>query len=752
MPSSDAPPSTAPPPKAAAGLAGGGPYAVEAETHLLDRFAVLYRYRAITSAVFILTTLAVMLQGYTAIPLYQAQAQLLIEDERSTAMVGLSPDSSYVQDPEPYFQTQYKILKGRDLIRRVVKKLNLKDVPEFNGTAAPAKTPITAARDLATRTLIATGISKAPAPVEPPRPDEDADESAMVDTIAGRVQVDPVRGSRLVNVTFVAMDPKFAAVAVNTLAREYVDQNLAYKQQTTQNMLDWLQKEKRAQQDKVEANDRALAEYRDKQNALSLDDKQNIVLSRLNQLNDAATKAKTARVQRESVYQQVASLQPGASPDSLPVIAQNATIQGLRSQLSVLQRQKAQLAERYGEKHPEIQKVNAQLADAQRQIQQETQRALLTVKQEYDSARLEEQTLSRSLDAAKADATDLSHKSINYNIMEREAQSNRAVLQSLMQRENELSVAANSRANNVRVVDRAEVPKSPITPGGRRTWLMAIVIGAVLSIAVAFGLDYMNDTIKTPEDVARRLKLPFLGLVPAIRGDKHPLLTSSDVPHDFGESFRALRTALLGKYPEEGAKTMIVTSAQPLEGKTTTACNIAMALAYGGARVLIIDADMRRPGMHRTLRLNNDRGLSQVLVGQARVRDVIQRTVDPNLLAMTAGQTPPNPSELLSSERMKKLIANLAHGPFDWIVIDTPPVLAATDAVVITPLVSGVTFVIGAEMTRRRLAERALETIMQGHPRFAAAVLNKVDFARNKYYYSRYYGHQYKNYYAEASL
>jgi len=355
----------------------------------------------------------------------------------------------------------------------------------------------------------------------------------------------------------------------------------------------------------------------------------------LSKLNEAVTKAKTARVQRESVYQQVAALPPGASPDSLPVIAQNVTIQGLRSQLSILQRQKAQLSERYGEKHPEIQKVNAQIADAQRQIQQETERALLTVRQEYDSARLEEQTLSRSLDAAKADATDLNHKSINYNIMEREAQSNRAVLQSLMQRENELSVAANSRANNVRIVDRAEVPKSPITPGGRRTWLMALVMGFVLSVAVAFGLDYMNDTIKTPEDVARRLKLPFLGIVPAIRGDKHPLLTSSDVPHDFGESFRALRTAILSKYSEPGAKTMVVTSAQPLEGKTTTACNIAMALAYGGARVLIIDADMRRPGMHRTLRLNNDRGLSQVLVGQARVRDVIQRTVDPNLLAVT---------------------------------------------------------------------------------------------------------------------
>ena len=211
-----------------------------------------------------------------------------------------------------------------------------------------------------------------------------------------------------------------------------------------------------------------------------------------------------------------------------------------------------------------------------------------------------------------------------------------------------------------------------------------------------------------------------------------------------------MRTALISKYDPSGAKILVVTSAQPLEGKTTAAVNIAMALAYGGARVLLIDADMRRPGLHRPLRLTNERGLSQVLTGQARVRDVIQRTVDPNLLAITAGRTPPNPSELLASERMKTLLTNLAHGPFDWIVIDTPPVLAVTDAVILAPLVSGVVFVVGAEMTRRRLAERALETVLSTRPKQVSILLNKVDFARNKYYYSRYYGHQYKNYYAEA--
>jgi capsular exopolysaccharide synthesis family protein len=728
----------------------------DTDVHILDRIAVLYRYRRIAFAVFVLTSAAMMIQGYTSIQYYRAQGQLLIENERTTAVPGLAgPNAEFYEDPEPYFQTQYKILKGRDLTRRVVKRVKLSQVPEFNGTAKPPSTPLTLVADL--RTRLTSLISGRGASQEAPKVDETPDESALIGAFVSRVSVDPVRGSRLVLVSFDSADPTVAATATNGLMDEYVEQNLEVKLQSSQNMLDWLDKELANQQKKVEESERALSEYRDKQNALSLDDKQNIVLSRLNALNDAVTKAKMERMQKETQYGQIKPLMRGGtagpvSPDVLPIVVQSAQMQQLKGKLTELQQQKGQLSAKYGDKHPAILNVNAQLIDTQRQLDLETSKALQSIKNDYDTAVLNERTLAQNLEAAKADAQDLSRKSVGYNVMEREAKSNRQVYESLLQREKELRVSNNSRANNVRIVDRAEVPRTPLAPAGRRTWFMSFAIGLVVAIAVAFGLDYMNDTIKTPEDVTRRLKLPFLGLVPSVRGDKHPVLASSHVPHDFGEAFRSLRTSLISRFPDTGTKTLIVTSAQPLEGKTTTACNIAMALAYGGSRVLLVDADMRRPGLHRPLRLTNERGLSQVLIGQARVRDVIQRTVDPNLLAITAGRTPPNPSELLASERMKTLISNLSHGPFDWIVIDTPPVLAVTDAVILAPLVSGVTFVVGAEMTRRRLAERALETIMSAPPKSAAVVLNKVDFARNKYYYSRYYGHQYKNYYAEAAV
>jgi len=727
---------------------GGRTDETDSDIHLLDRLAVVYRYRTVAASVFVLTTLAVVLQGYSAAPMYRANARILIEDERSTAIPGLNNDNQFYEDPEPYYQTQYKILQGRDLARKVVAQLHLEKVPEFNGTAPQRGTSLSLLRQVEGWVR---GLAGSPEPVvvEAPQVDESADESALVDGFLSRVGVEPVRGSRLVDVTFVSMDPKFAATAANALAAAYVEQNLAIKLETSQNMLAWLGQELATQQKKVQQAETALADYRDKQNALSLDDKQNIVLARLNKLNDDVVLAKTKRARTEVLYGQIRSL-TGSEIGEAPAIAQNPQVAAAKSRVQEAQSERVRLSERYGEKHPELMKANAAVQEAQRQYELEVGRAAQAIKNDHETAILEERTFTQNLNAAKADAQDLSKKSVDYNVMEREATSHRQVYEALLQGENELRVSSNSRANNVRLVDKAEVPKGPSGDGSRRSWPMAIALALTLAIAVPFMLDYINDTVKTPEDVSKVLKQPFLGLIPSVRGDKHLLLASSHVPHDFGESFRSLRTSLMSKYESAGTKLIVFTSAQPLEGKTTTAVNLAMALAYGGSRVLVVDADMRRPGLHGPLRLTNDRGLSQILTGQARVRDVVQRTVDPNLLAITAGRTPPNPSELLTSERMKALLTNLQHGPFDWIIIDTPPVLAVTDAVVLAPLVSGVTFVVGAEMTRRRLADRALDTIVAAHPKQIGVILNKVDFSRNRYYYSRYYGHQYKNYYAQA--
>jgi len=720
------------------------------EPHLFDRLAVLYKYRWASITLFVLVIGWVMVDSYTQVPMYRASTQVLIEDPGSDLATPTEISRSVnVTDPEVYMQTQLRIMHGRELAQRVAAKLDMRRVPEFNGLG-PKPTPL--AQSISTIKYYAAWpyrlvtTAQAP-PVTPPDLSDAMSDGDYADAILGRLEVEEIRGSQLVDMSFNSADPEFAARAVNQFAEEYVSENLVLKVQSLEKSAEWLTGEVERQAKLVRDGELALAQYREKQDAGALNSGQNIVVARLTGLNEALTKARTDRIQRESVWKQVQA--SGMNVDSMSLIINNSAVQNLRAQLNQLQSDRIRISERYGEKHPESIKVTNAIQSAERQLDFEIKKAAQNARADYDAAVAQERSIQESLNEAKGAASALSRKGVDYSALEREVESNRAIYNQLLTREKELRVIANSRTNNVRVVDRAEVPGDPYTPNHRRDWLLALSMGLALGLALAFGIDYLDDTVKTPQDITRRLKLKFLGLVPIVAGERHPLI-SGPVPHDFGEAYRSIRTSLTTMLPQGGSRVVAVASSQPLEGKTTTAVNISMALAVGGARVLLIDADMRRPSVHKALRMANDRGLSQLLAGQARMREVVQRTHDPNLLCITAGRTPANPSELLASDRMRALLSGLENGPFDWIIIDTPPVLAVTDALILAPFVAAVTFVIGAEMTRWRLAERAVESLLSANPRQVLAVLNKVNFGRNKYYYSRYYGHQYKNYYAES--
>ena len=737
---------------------GGSPkglFPVDSDTHLLDRLNAIYKYRYVVITVFLLVMVGVVVRTFTTTPMYRATTSVLIEDERGASVAGFNAASGaeYSQDPEPYFQTQLRILQGRELAGRVVERLHLENEPEFNGQG-PQRTGLAsvlhtmkaqALDSLRRLTHTATSSEQAIASAKP-------EKDSLINAFLGAISLDPVHGSRLVNVSITSSNPPFAAKAADTLVEEYVKQNFQLRTETTQKSLDFLTGEIVKQQQKVEESERAMADYRENNNALSLEDRQNTVVASLNQLNDQYTRAKTERIQKESQYKQVEGLPPNSTLilDSIPAVAQSPNVVNLRSRLSDLRREKAALGERYGEKNPlVIANANA-LDDATKQYQAALTAAVGSIKNDYEASLGQERRLAAELEASKGAAMDLNRKGVNYTVLQREAQSNRTIYEALLQRQKELQVVSNSGGNNVRLMDRAVAPGSPFTPDIRRNLMLGSLAGLLLALGLVLTIDYLDDTVKTPEDITRRLKLPFLGLVPAVKGNTHPLL-SQEVPHEFGEAFRALRTSLVFSSGSEGTRVIALTSAQPLEGKTTTACNMAIALAYGGSRVLLIDADMRRPSVSRTLGIDNTIGLSHLLTGQATARQAIRRTSVQNLWVMTAGLTPPNPSELLSSERMKTLIANVQNGPFDWVLIDTPPVLAVTDAVIIAPWVAGVVFVIGSEMTQRRLAERAVETLQTSRPHILGAVLNRVDIVRNKYYYSRYYGYKYKNYYVRSN-
>ena len=725
------------------------------QVHLLDRLTAVFRHRRLAGAAFVIVVSVMMLQTYSKIPLYRASARVEIQDERSTAVGNLnSNDPMYFQDPEPYYNTQHSILRSRGLAKRVVQRLQLQNHPLFNGSAPQSRGPLSAVREArraigtSVRNVISRGTPEVPA--EKPAPDESAVESSLISQFLGGVEVIPEKSTRLVEIAYVSPSPEFAALAATTLAEEYAQQNLDVRLETINKNLVWLTDEVAKQETKVTEAEAAMSRYREQQNALSLEDRQNIVVSRLNTLNDTATRARTTRLQKEASYNQVKSVDPKSdAADAYPVISTNQGVMEAKSRLNDLNADKARLSARYLAGHPDLIKVEGQIESARAALVAQRTRVIESAKNEYEAAVIEERSYAGQLESQKGAAMDLDRKSGGYLVLQRQAETNRLVYQSLLQQQKELRVVSNSRTNNVHVLDRAEPPGGPFSPNARRDWFTALMAGLLVALGLAFGIEYLDDTVKTPDDVTDRLRLPLLGLVPSVRGKRVPLLSEA-VPHDFGEAFRSLRTSLVFTSGSEGPRVVAVTSSQPLEGKTTTACNLGMVLALGGSRVLLVDADLRRPGLHTVIGAQNEIGLSHLLVGQARVRDAVQKTSEPNLFVISAGRIPPNPSELLSSERMRALLSNLRTGPFDWVIIDTPPVLAVTDAVIVSRAVSGVVFVIGSEMTRRVHAERAIETLTGGKPASIGAVLNRVDFDRNRYYYSRYYGYHYQNYYGTS--
>jgi capsular exopolysaccharide synthesis family protein len=743
------------PPAPAAPVGGPGGPGGDGEIHLLDRLSVIYRYRKVAFTVVVVVFTAGFVQAMATTPEFRATASVQVQDEQNAA--GLQSAETEFRTVDTLMATESQFVMSRELLRIAAAPLNLKNNPEFNGQepgpSGLGEVMLSLARKATApvRRLIGADPTPLPITTDDASPEAAATaEDVLVDLFSSRVEVGTDNETRTMHISVVSTNPVFAAEAANRVAQTYVDENLKRKQgsnrEKQQQVADQLAEVEKSIQD----FDEQMVRARSEPNSLALANPESLAQqefeygARLSQAEQTAANSK----KRYDELRVIAHDNP--TIDAFPAMGNDSAVSSLKQQLNS---HKAELERRIratGEKHPSV--------VAQRDIVENTAAQLATarnlvvdrLRQQWENDDAVATGYRNALASLRSSRDAVASKTFAYGNLVVRRQAAEELRGSLLVTKVEIDTILSGIQNNVRLLNGAVPPARPFRPDTSRTLLMSLFLGFAIAGALAFGLDYLDDTIKTPEDITRKLRLPFLGLVPSVRSDKQPVL-SGPVPHDFGEAYRALRTSLVFTSGGESTRIITCTSAQPLEGKTTTACNLAMVLAFGGSRVLLIDADMRRPGVHKALKINNTVGLSHLLVGQARVREAIQRTSDPNFCVMTAGRTPPNPSELLSSERMKQLIANLKQGPFDWVVIDTPPVLAVTDAVILTPLVDGVTFVLGAEMTRRRLAERAVQMLMVSRPRVVGAVLNRVNFDRNKYYYSRYYGYQYKSYYGSGA-
>jgi capsular exopolysaccharide synthesis family protein len=712
------------------------------EVHLLDYVRVLYKRRWTAATACLLVLLGATVYAFTATPVYESRTRLLIESDDPN-IVAFKEVIDEAQAKSDYYQTQYNILQSRALARQTLDDLRLWSSPLLGATSEQGSTGV---RALVTRLM---PFGRDGGATGRPTADETAAQSRTVDRFLENLAISPVRNSRLVDVKFRLPDPAVAAAVANSVAQNYIKQNLEYKFTASKDASSWLGDRLTEQRAQVEESELALQRYREQNGAISLEDRQNIVVQKLGELNTAVTRAKMERLQKEAMFRQLSATGPDAATlDTFPAMLGNTFIQQQKTELAALQRQQAQLSDRLGDRHPEMVKVRSSIQKTQAELQAEIAKVVQAVGTEYRAALAQEESLTAALDQQKREALAMNRKAIEYTVLEREVDSGRQIYQSLMQRANETSVTGELKSSNIRVVDRAEVPHEPVAPRPLQSLVLALFGGVILACGVVFFFEYLDSRIKSPEEIEALLGLPAIGLIPSLGKHRHQAepLINNGVPPNFAEAFRALRTNVLFSAADEGCRAIVVTSTGPSEGKTVVASNLAIGFAHAGQRVLLVDGDLRRPRIHEVLSIEQEPGLSNVLVGNAKASDAVRRTDVPGLWVLAAGHVPPNAAELLGSRRFKELLASI-RGQFDWVVFDSPPVMAVTDPTILASLADSVVFVIGAEMTSYKIARRAIEQLERGRVVFAGGVLNRVEVQRHAYYYSQYYRREYAAYY-----
>jgi len=705
----------------------------ERDWHFQDILFVLYKRRWAALLTFLLVAAAGAGYTLTTTPIYEARAQLLLEQKPSiVTFQGVAGAST---DQKGYLETQHRILTSRSLARRVVEELALWNAPGF---ASGPRQPSTGLAVFVNRWL---GNPSEPQPHAKAKGNETIAEMTAIDRLLAPLTVASVRDSRIIEIRYESPDPELAARIVNTLTSTYIKQNLETRSHASRETSAWLATQMAEQRRKVEENELALQNFRERENSMSLDAGENIVVQRLTALNSAVTQAKTERIAVESLYRQLAAGQRDLGAlDTFPQIRSNTTVQSLRSRLADLHREKMQFAGNLGAKHPEMVRLDSAIDGAERELATEVAKTVESVRKEYLAAASREKDLTVALESQKASALALNRQGIEYGVLLREVESSRQIYQSLLQRANETAVSSSLQGDIIEVVDPAEVPRAPVRPNTLANILVSFALSVALAMGMAFICEALDRRIQTPSDV-RNLRLPFLGMLPymskrALKGST-PLL-SGGVPAAYAESCRALRTNILASAGASGKRTLLVTSAAPGDGKSVLCVNLAIALGRSGKRVLLIDADLRRPTLHGLLERRQRPGLADILTGAQKPSEAIVATRCSGVWLLASGAGLSNPSEQLGSARFNEFVETLtAH--FDWVIIDSPPVMAVTDPAVIARLVSGVIFVVNARRTHHKVAQAALDRLEAAGASFVGAVLNNVTLDRENYYNTGYY-------------
>jgi polysaccharide biosynthesis transport protein len=729
------------------------------EAHFWDYWAVLARHRWTVVTFLLVSVIVTTIWTFTTRPVFTATATLRIEKDEPRVLKFEEVVKADAQ--QDYYQTQFKILQSRTLANRVIGLLGLDQHSEFQRPEQDSGWAATAQAWARERLVQWVPV---PPPSEPQGGGEDlALESPMTRSFEQRLTVEPVRNARLVKVAFESHYPDLAARVANTLAEAFIAQNLDQKIEATRYATQFLAKQMEEARSKLEAAEVKLNRFAETNDILFLGspdkvgDREDLVTQQLGVLSDALLKARTERIAKESLVQQAMS----QGVESLPAVLQSPLIAKLKEELVNREGEYRKLGQTFKPEFPRMQRMEQNIAEVKRQLAAETNRVVEGLDADYRAALRTERQIEKTMAEQQGLVRQLGGKMAEHRLLRRDVDTNRELYTALLTRLKETQIASALVTSNISVVDRAEVPLTPTLPKKGLNVLLGCMIGLIGGVGLAFFFEYLDTNIKDAKEVESLLRVPTIGVVPSQEslegrrarrhrrlaeengaGGPFALVAHTETESVLAEAFRNLRTSLLYSAPDHPPKTLMVTSLQPDDGKTSLATNLAITLSQLGGEVLLIDGDMRRPSLHQLLDVPQAPGLSTVLTGQAELPAVLKPTRIPNLYLIPSGLKPLNPAELMASARLRQIVEVLGDR-FSHIVFDAPPLIGVSDSLILAPRLHGVVLVLRHGRAGRDASQRAIQLLASVRARLLGVVLNDVDVGEGGSGYYGYYGYGY---------
>lgn len=699
------------------------PYGKDGEPHqrLCDYWNILLKRKWWVLGIFLGVVITVGLITFLMTPVYRSSTTLQIIQDNPSAIIGERDPLSILAGQDTlsrFYETQYMILNSRPMAYRIIDSLNLKEHPEYQ--VVKEKYPEKSEQEI---------------------------DSLFADQLLKRLEIKPLKKSYLVEISFKSKDKHLAQQLPNALYNEYIKFSMTTRQQSYALIREWLERELQQFATKVEASEKKVFEHGQKKDFLSLEGKENVITKKYIELNNLLTRAQSERTIKEAQYQQIKEKGVDA-----PLITNNLLIQKLREETISQEAKVSSINKIYDVNFPQLQAEQAKLRELRASLKQEVNRIRASVEADYQAAWRAENLLRESLESQKNNVIDLQNNLVQHHILKRDLQTNEQLYQALLARMKEASVASTMVTSNVAVIAPAELPLKPYSPRKLLNLAVAALMGLMGGVGMAFLVEYLDDSIKTAEELERVCRFPVLGVVPLLsqnnKGERLPkereleLAAFKEPKSLVAEAIYHVRTSVMLSLSGRPPGALMITSANPSEGKTTLSINLASSIAMNNRQVVLIDADLRKPMLHSILQQNIQPGLSNFLTGNATAADIVRPTFIPNLFFIPAGTIPPNPMQLLSSQTFIDLLKDLRQD-FQHLLLDTPPIIGFADGRAISTLVDGVLLVFRHHSTSREAGRLAMQLLMQVNAQIIGGILNMAE--SDKLGYGGYYGY-YKHY------